>query len=211
MLREHKKNYIIWQYVYLFYLYAMTAFWEFINRYSALSEESKEEWSASLKTSKIVKGSKMLEQNVIPKDIAFVSSGLLSYYYLNEKGEKIIKKFFPENSLVASTSALLKQQPGFFAIEALEDTELVSYSFSDFRYLTTKYNDITSFYIAYLERHWVIEKEFDEITLKSATAKERYLGFERDYPRLISRLKLHQIASYLAVTPTQLSRIRAEL
>jgi len=57
----------------------------------------------------------------------------------------------------------------------------------------------------------VVKKEFSEITLKSATAKQRYLEFENNYPQLISRLKLHQIASYLAITPAQLSRIRAEL
>jgi len=189
----------------------MTAFWEFIDRYSLISEESKKAWSALLKTSRIAKGNHFLEQGAIPKDISFVVKGLLSYYYLNEKGEKIIKKFFPENSLVASTSALLKHEPGFFCIEALEDTEVISYPFSDFRNLKTKYNDIANFYISYLERHWIIEKEFAEITLKSDTAKQRYLEFEEDYPELTSRLKLHQIASYLAVTPTQLSRIRAEL
>lgn len=195
----------------MLYLYAMTAFWEFINRYSVISEESKAAWSSFLKTSKITKGNYFLDQGAIPKDIAFVSKGLLSYHYLNEKGEKIIKRFFPENSLVTSTSALLKQEPGYFSIEVLEDAELISYSFNDFRNLTAKYNDIANFYISYLERHWVIEKEFSEITLKSTTAKQRYLDFEKNYPELISRLKLHQIASYLAVTPTQLSRIRAEL
>ncbi|MEY8760915.1 Crp/Fnr family transcriptional regulator [Chryseobacterium tongliaoense] len=164
-----------------------------------------------LKTSEIAKGTIFLDQGTIPKDIAFIRKGLLSYHYLNEKGEKIIKRFFPENSLVASTSALLKREPGHFSIEALEDTELISYSFSDFKELTTKYNDIANFYITYLERHWVIEKEFSEITLKASTAKQRYLEFEKNYPPLISRLKLHQIASYLAITPTQLSRIRAEL
>lgn len=189
----------------------MTAFWEFINHYSSISEESKKAWSALLNTSKIARGNHFLEQGAIPKDISYVVKGLLSYYYLNEKGEKIIKKFFPENSLVASTSALLKQEPGSFSIEALEDTEVISYAFSDFRKLTTQYNDIANFYISYLERHWVIEKEFAEITLKSDTAKQRYLELEKDYPELVSRLKLHQIASYLAVTPTQLSRIRAEL
>lgn len=189
----------------------MTGFWEFINLYSSISEESKEAWSLLLKTSEVAKGNHLLEQGTIPKDIAFIKKGLLSYYHLNEKGEKIIKRFFAENSLVASTSALLKKEPGFFSIEALEDTELISYSLSDFRELTRKYNDIANFYITYLERHWVIEKEFSEITLKSETAKQRYLEFEYNYPDLISRLKLHQIASYLAITPTQLSRIRAEL
>ncbi|WP_291885676.1 Crp/Fnr family transcriptional regulator [Chryseobacterium sp.] len=202
MLRDKK---------FFLYLYDMAAFWEFIEHYSSISEESKNAWSALLKTSSIPKGDNYLDQGAIPKDIAFISGGLLSYYYLNEKGEKIIKRFFQENSLVASTSALLKQEPGFFTIEALEDTKLISYSFKDFRNLARKYNDIANFYISYLERHWVIEKEFAEITLKSATAKERYLRFENDYPELISRLKLHQIASYLAITPTQLSRIRAEL
>lgn len=189
----------------------MTEFWEFINDYSSISEESKKAWSALLKPSEMAKGNLLLEQGTIPKNINFISKGLLSYYYLSEKGEKIIKRFFPENSLVTSTSALLKQEPGFFSIEALEDTEVISYSFSDFRKLTTKHNDIASFYITYLERHWVVEKEFAEITLKSATAKQRYLEFEKKYPELILRLKLHQIASYLAITPTQLSRIRAEL
>lgn len=189
----------------------MVTFWEFIDRYSLISEESKKAWSTLLKTSEIAKGHHFLEQGTIPKDITFIRRGLLSYYYLDEKGEKIIKRFFPENSLVASTSALLQQEPGSFSIEALEDTKLISYSFNDFRNLTKQYNDIANFYISYLERHWVIEKEFAEITLKSATAKQRYLEFEKNYPELILRLKLHQIASFLAITPTQLSRIRAEL
>jgi hypothetical protein len=60
-----------------------------------------------------------------------------------------------------------------------------------------KYNDIANFYISYLERHWVIEKALAEITLKSTTAKERYLEFENDYPDLISRLKTSSIALIL--------------
>ncbi len=137
----------------LLYLYAMTAFWEFIDRYTSISEESKEAWSLLLKTSEVAKGTHFLEQGAIPKDIAYVKKGMLSYYYLNEKGEKIIKRFFTENSLVASTNALLKQEPGFFSIEALEDTDLISYPFNDFKELTTKHNDIANFYITYLERH----------------------------------------------------------
>jgi CRP-like cAMP-binding protein len=189
----------------------MDAFWNFIEGYKVLSEESKTAWSALLKESEVKKDDYLLKNGVIPKEITFVKKGLFSYDYTNEKGDKVIKKFFPENYLVSSTSALLLQAPGIFSVQALEDCEVISYSFEKFRELTEKHNDIAAFYIKYLEQKWVVEKEFDEIALKSETAKQRYLVFKEKYPELIPRLKLHHIASYLAITPTQLSRIRAEL
>jgi hypothetical protein len=63
----------------------------------------------------------------------------------------------------------------------------------------------------YLEIHWVVEKEPQEISLRYESAKSRYLQFLHQYPTLESRLKQHEIAAYLGVIPTQLSRIRAEL
>ena len=192
-------------------LQVMDEFWNFIESYALLSARSKEAWSEILKESQVGKGSFLLEAGVVPKEIVFVRKGLFAYEYLNEKGDKVIKKFFPENSLVASTSAILKQEPGRFTIQALEDCQVISYSFQGFKALTEQYSDVAAFYIKYMERHWVIEKEFEEITLKSQTAKQRYEQFEREHPDLIPRLKLHHIASYLAITPTQLSRIRAEL
>ena len=192
-------------------LQVMNEFWNFIESYTSLSERSKEAWAAILKESQVGKGSFLLEAGVIPKEIAFVRQGLFSYEYLNEKGDRVIKKFFPENSLVASTSAILKEEPGKFTIQALEDCQVITYPFQGFRALTGLYSYVAAFYIKYMERHWVIEKEFEEITLKSQTAKQRYEQFASQHPALIPRLKLHHIASYLAITPTQLSRIRAEL
>lgn len=58
-----------------------------------------------------------------------------------------------------------------------------------------------------MEVHWIIEKEPLEISLRHFDAKVRYEEFLKKYPQLVKRLKKHHIASYLGITPTQLSRI----
>lgn len=189
----------------------MDNFWKCVNNYSSISEEAKDAWQQLLQVKTILKNEYLLTEGSIPKQISFINKGLLSYYYTSSAGDVVIKKFFPENTFVASTSALISHQPSLFTIQALEDTELLSYSFDGFRSLVERYPDIARFYIHYMERHWIVDKEIGEITLKYQTAKARYLHFKKTNEALLLRLKQHHIASYLGVTPTQLSRIRAEL
>ena len=58
-----------------------------------------------------------------------------------------------------------------------------------------------------MEKHWIVEKEPDEISFRQDTAKTRYDDFVKKYPHLIKRIKKHHIAAYLGITPTQMSRI----
>lgn len=189
----------------------MEAFWQYIKTYTAISDVAQRAWQQLLQEKTISKNEYFLMEGSIPKRIAYVKKGLFSYYYTDKDGATVIKKFFPEQTLVASTSAMLLQQASLFTIQALEETEIISYSFEGFRELTLQYPDIARFYIHYMEQHWIIEKEIGEITLKYQTAKQRYLDFREKNLKLFNRLKQHHMASYLGVTPTQLSRIRAEL
>ncbi|WP_316745780.1 Crp/Fnr family transcriptional regulator [Pedobacter gandavensis] len=189
----------------------MEEFWKYINSYTPISTAAKEAWQQLLSTQKLARQEYLLMEGSIPKRVSFVQKGLLSYFYTDKEGATVIKKFFPEQTLVASTSAMLLKEPGKFTIQALEPTEIISYPFEGFRLLTIAFPDIARFYIHYLEQHWVIEKEIGEISLKHETAGLRYAEFKQSHPLLLQRLKLHHIASYLGITPTQLSRIRAEL
>jgi CRP-like cAMP-binding protein len=102
---------------------------------------------------------------------------------------------------------MLAGTPSAFSIVALEDTKVLSYKFAEFKKLTQQHGDIASFYIHYIERHWIIEKEPLEISFRYDTARKRYTDFLSAHPGLVRRLKKHQIASYLGITPTQLSRL----
>jgi len=189
----------------------MQQFWEKAGFYAKLSEESKSAWESILKKKTFKRNEFFVTEGRVPKTVAFVSKGLFSQYYTSDKGDIIIKRFFPEGYFVASISALLTKSPSNFTIKALEPAIVLEYDFNLFKQLTEKYSDIAALYIRYMELHWIIEKEPLEISLRHDSAASRYKDFLKQFPTLEPRLRQHEIASYLGVTPTQLSRIRAGL
>jgi CRP-like cAMP-binding protein len=187
----------------------MQQFWDRINFYGKISDESKSALEHLLRKRTFKKNEFFIKDGQVPKTVAFVVEGLFSQYFTADNGDVIIKRFFPENYFVGSVSAMLTKTPSNFAIKALEPSTVLEYDFWAFKKLAEKYNDIAAFYIKYLELHWVVEKEPQEISLKYDSAGSRYAQFLKQFPNLESRLKQHEIASYLGVTPTQLSRIRS--
>ncbi|MFB6454100.1 Crp/Fnr family transcriptional regulator [Chitinophaga sp. Hz27] len=185
--------------------------WEKVSFYHPLSAESREAWGNIITSRTYKRNETLVMEGQVPRLVAFVQKGLFSQYYTAPNGDVIIKRFFPETYLAASVSALLTKSPSQFTIRALENTAVLEYPFEEFKKLTTMYPDMAALYIRYLEIHWVLEKEPQEISLRYDTAKSRYAAFLEQFPTLESRLKQHEIASYLGITPTQLSRIRAEL
>ena len=185
----------------------MNNFFSKINTYTKLSDEGHKAWEAILVAKTYKRGENFVSEGQAPKKVAFVVKGLFSQNYISDKGEVVIKTFFPELRLAASVSAMLSNTPSLFTITALEDTNVLEYDFFAFKKLAEQYMDIATFYINYMELHWIIEKEPLEIALRHDPAGKRYKAFAEKYPGLIKRLKKHHIASYLGITPTQLSRI----
>lgn len=178
-----------------------------VKAYHNISEQSELAWTNLLKEKKYKKGDYFIAVGQIPRKVAFVVKGLFSQYYITDKGDTVIKYFFPEGRIAGSIPATLTKSGSLFSIEAIEDSTVLEYDFREFRKLASTFQDIAEFYIRYMEQHWVIDKEPLEIVLRTDTAAKRYDDFLKKYPSLIKRLKKHHIAAYLGITPTQLSRV----
>ncbi|MBC9798542.1 Crp/Fnr family transcriptional regulator [Sinomicrobium weinanense] len=182
-------------------------FFEQVKEYVILSAGAKGDWASLLKLRVYEKGDYFIRLGQIPRKTAYVARGLFSQYYIDEAGNYVIKNFFPEGRLAGSVPATLTGKESPFAIEALEKATVLEFDFLKFKKLVRKHPCIADAYIQYMEKYWVIEKEPDEISFRNDTAAARYRDFLIKYPRLVKRLKKHHIASYLGITPTQLSRI----
>jgi CRP-like cAMP-binding protein len=184
-----------------------TPLFQKVESYAKLSAESRTHWQSLLRPQTYKKGDFFLSLGHIPADVGFVVEGLFSQEFISESGDPTIKYFFPEGRFAASVGAMLTNTPSQFAVVALEDSKVLAYDFRAFKRLIDQHQDIANFYIRYMERHWIVEKEPLEISFRYDTALQRYQHFLKTHPGLIARLKKHQIASYLGITPTQLSRL----
>ncbi|NIG55854.1 Crp/Fnr family transcriptional regulator [Chitinophaga sp. Cy-1792] len=184
-------------------------FFQQIRKYYPISAEAAADWDALLRPRIYGKHDYLIKEGQVPGKVSFICKGLAYQSYFPDEGEMIIKYFFPENRFAASVVATMTQTPSRFSIIAIEETEVLEYDFASFRKLVERHNDLALFYINYLEKHWVIEKEPLEISFRTDTAAKRYEGFLETYKPILSRLKKYHIASYLGITATQLSRIIA--
>lgn len=181
-----------------------------INQYYPLSDEAVKDLLDICTEEYYRKNDLLLESGAMARYYYFLKSGLIGYYTIDELGNSIYKIFFEENSFVASTAAIIKNEPSNFNIIALEDCSVIQYPAKAYRELLEKHHDLALFHMYYLEKNWVVNKEPLEVSLKYETAKKRYLQLLEN-TSLYNRLKQHHIASYLGITPTQLSRIKKEI
>lgn len=189
----------------------METFIQEINKYYKLSEHVLNAFLDITSERVIRKGQFFIHQGDIPRTTFFIQKGLMSYYNISENGDSIIKKFFYEKSFVSVPASYITQTPSLFSIEALEDVHIIEYSSYEYYKLIKQYPEMAFFHINYIERNWIIAKEPLEISLKYRTAKMRYFNFLDEYKPILHRLKQHHIASFLGITPTQLSRIKRDL
>jgi len=152
----------------------------------------------------------LLQEGDHCKWLAFVSKGCLRHYTVDNSGMEHIERFGIEGWWMVDLDSFQSQKPSTGNIDALEDSELLLIDNESMTRLSVSVPTWDRFYKA------VLEDEFKAVRarvsdLLNASAEERYLHFVETYPDLFQRVPLHQIASYLGVTPQTLSRIRKEL
>lgn len=186
-------------------------FRETIRQYYALNDQAFELLKNLTRFRKVAKDDYLVQVGQVASKMYFVCEGLLVSQFLTEDGNVHLKNFFLENYFAASTVSLLQQAPSLFGIQALEDTLLLEFDYVAYKTLVGQNLELSRFHVAYLEQSWVIKNEKRQIAFATQTSTERYQAFLTEYPSLDKRVPQLHIASYLGITPTQLSRIRKSI
>ncbi len=141
--------------------------------------------------------------------IAFLSLGVVRAFYRNYEGNEYNKTFFSTKGFIGAYSSLITNQKNQINLQCLTDCSLF---IADFLAFTKLYDTHPKFerLSRILAEQFFVSKEKREIELVMLDATERYKIFQNEHPNLENLIPQYHIASYLGITPTQLSRIRAK-
>jgi len=181
---------------------------QFIQEIAGLDDSTAQAFVDLFICSSLKKGDNFISEGEKAHKIAFIKEGILRSYYISPKGEEYNKHFFLAGVFVAPLTSLVLKTPSSVYIGALENSSLLIADYNDIEKLYREKPILNRLGRILVEHAW-IGKERRETQLIMSDAKDRYKAFRDEHPGLEQRIPQYHIASYLGITPVQLSRIRS--
>jgi CRP-like cAMP-binding protein len=152
----------------------------------------------------------LLQAGDVCRWTAFIEKGCLRQYSLDALGGEHVLRFGIEGWWMTDLESFQSHTAAISNIDALEDSELLLMSHQSLEKLSATMRTWDRYY------REILSKENQAAFMRmsefvSSSAEERYTHFLTMYPDLFQRIPLHQIASYLGITPQTLSRVRKQL
>lgn len=182
---------------------------EYFNAISKIDESTWDQIVPFFKEDKLLKNEYFAKENKTAHQIAFLKTGVVRAFFINQEGKDYNKQFFVGQSIIGAYTSLLTGNINLIAQQALTDCLIYT---CDYKSLTNLYDSCPDLerFARKIAEHYFLEKEKKEIEIVLLDASQRYLLFQKEFPTVEQLIPQFHIASYLGVSATQLSRIRRQ-
>jgi len=181
-----------------------------VAKHAVLTEADLAVFNGLLQPKKIPKKTFLLQEGEVCRFEAYINSGCIRTYYIDEHGSEVTLQFAIEGWWVSDIASFQDQKPSRMFIETLESCELLLLNTETKERLLHEAPCFERMFRLIVQRNLsrLQERFFKTI---STTAVEKYLDFLERYPTIPQRVAQHYIASYLGFTPEFLSKVRTKL
>ncbi len=185
----------------------------FLNKVFASSGITQDELRVIIPKYKEVTFSKnhyLLKEGQVEKKYWFLESGFIRSYVIDTEGNDITFNLYASGDVVIDYPSIFFFAPTRENIQALTDCVCWEITFEDFQEMFHTILNFREQQRSLLVGSYFALKEHS-ISLIADQAKDRYLRLLKEKPHIIQNVSLKQIATFLGITDTSLSRIRKEI
>lgn len=184
-----------------------------LRRYAPVDDSSVAAFAALMRPLALAAGESFRMEEDGGSRLAYVKSGVIRFYYVDEDGSEATRAFVRAGSFVAASDALFRGGRASFFAEAATDAALLV-ARGGFRAQGDagifSSPSMARLAIAIMEeRLRAKDRRIESLIMDSA--EKRYLAFLAENPDLPAVVAQKHIATYLGIDPVTLSRIRRKL
>lgn len=182
----------------------------YFQQISSLSSDSYDLLLQQFEPKNYDKGAYFAKEGRYESHFGILTEGVIRAFFRNQDGLEYNKTFSVPFAFIGAYSSLVTGNKNLINIQCLTACKILVADYPNFTKLYKTAPEIETFSRRLSELYFVA-KEQRELELVLLTADKRYEIFKRDFPNLDQLVPQYHIASYLGITPTQLSRIRKKL
>ncbi|GAA4810742.1 Crp/Fnr family transcriptional regulator [Litoribaculum gwangyangense] len=182
----------------------------YITNFVVLTEAEEAFLTSKVIYRKYLKGQYILQQGDICKFQCFVISGCTKTFYVDDSGQEHIVMFSIADWWASDMGSYITQTPADYNIQCIDKTELIMFPYDVMEELFSEIPKLERFFRKIIERGLVASQK-RVVRRFSLSAKDRYLYFRNQYPKIEKLIPQYMVASYLGITKEFLSKIKAQL
>ncbi len=182
----------------------------FIQRKTDCDNQTIEEIASYFTLIKTKRNQILLNFDQVANQYYFVNKGCIRIFTTTKDGLEISRYFAFEGTFVTALPSFIDQLPAEEYIQTIEKSELLCISRTDFYYLVNKIPSFAKIYTEILKLGFIVAQK-RIYGFQGYNALDKVKWVIKNQPQLLLRVSNKIAASYLGITPSTLSRIKAQL
>jgi CRP-like cAMP-binding protein len=187
----------------------MLSLLEFLNSIYPVGPEIQALLSTMLKENVVYKGKYWLKEMAVCDKIAFVQKGLMRIFF--ESGSREVCLWYNrENDVILSVYSFFSQTPSQFAIQAVEDTTVLSITYQQLQEVYGRFKDFNVNGRKILEHYYSLSEMHVKLLLQPVSKRIEVIS--KLYPWMLEdrRITDKMMAAYIGVSHEHLSRFKGK-
>lgn len=184
-------------------------FEKYLRQWVEISDEEMKLIRAASFERKIRKWQSILHEGEVWKIACFITTGCFRLYRFSADGTDHTLRFGVENWWISDQESYNHEKPSEYNIEALAASTIIVWTKEKWEELRETIPALKLFNERLLARGYETSQQ-RIYSLISNSAEEKYLEFQKTYPKVFNSVPLHMVASYLGISRETLSRIRKD-
>lgn len=152
----------------------------------------------------------LVDYDEVCKKHYFVNKGGIRVYTINSEGIETTRYFAFQGEFGTALPSLIDQKPAFEYLKTIEKSELLTISRTDFYLLVDQVPEFALVYRRILEKGFIVAQK-RIYGFQGFSAMEKVIWIKTHHPNFLLRISNKMAASYLGISPSTLSRIKAKL